>query len=63
MSINNYSRALVPFTIGVPQEFPLSPFFSSLYTADLLEHYDNQVIQNGYTLLLYIVGHKTVHMF
>jgi Reverse transcriptase (RNA-dependent DNA polymerase) len=54
MLINDDSGAPAPFTTGVPQGSPLSTCFSSLYTADLLDHYDNQVIQNGYTLSLYI---------
>jgi ribonuclease HI len=54
MSINDDSGAPAPFTTGVPQGSPLSPCFSSLYTADLLDHYDKQVIQNGYTLSLYM---------
>jgi retron-type reverse transcriptase len=54
MSINEDIGNPVPFDTGVPQGSPLSPCFSSFYTADLLEHYNNAIIQDGYALSLYM---------
>jgi retron-type reverse transcriptase len=54
MSINDDIGDPVPFNNGMPQGSPLSPCFSSFYTADLLEHYNNATIQAGYALSLYM---------
>jgi ribonuclease HI len=54
MSINEDVGEPVPFNVGVPQGSPLSPCFSSFYTADLIEYYSDVVVQDGYALSLYM---------
>jgi len=54
ISVNDEVGDQEAFTNGVPQGSPLSPVALSLYTADLLDIYDEKVIHDDHSLSLYM---------